>query len=125
MKKWILLGAMMVIILGVVVYNTKFFYPPLPIDSVSKKEVLETLNDSSKDMAKIAKEDDYEWYIARMDQSNRFESVKQMLSQKEWDYKTQEGSGYFFEKNDRKLVVYTQMWTGKYVIVSIPNDWKD
>ncbi|WLD92494.1 hypothetical protein [Alkalihalobacillus sp. AL-G] len=124
MKKGVLIVGGLIIVLGIVAFNSKFYYPPLPIDSISKKEVINSLNDSSTDIVKIAEENGYEWFITRMEQGKAYKNLKRMISDNGWEFKTQEGSGYFFEKDDNTLIATTQMWTGNYVIVKIPKNWK-
>ncbi|MGG3805255.1 hypothetical protein [Metabacillus fastidiosus] len=119
MKKWLLLVGVVIIVISIVAFNSKFYYPSLPVNSVSKKEVLESLNDSSKEIVKIAEENGYDWFITRNEQGKAYENLKRMVSEKEWQFKNQEGSGFFFEKDDKKLIATTEMWTGNYVIVQI------
>ncbi|WP_280139690.1 hypothetical protein [Oceanobacillus limi] len=40
-----------------------------------------------------------------------------MINKNAWVIQKQEGSGYYFKKDDETLIAGTQMWTGKYVIV--------
>jgi hypothetical protein len=124
MKKWLTIIGVIAVILGVAAFNSKFYYPSLPIKSVSKKEVLQSINNSSESIVKIADENGYEWFITRMEQGQGRENFKQMMSENGWEFNTQEGSGYFFEKGERTLIATTQMWTGKYVIVQIPEGWR-
>lgn len=123
MKKWLITIALCVLPLGVIAFNSKFYYPKLPIDSMSKKEVVESINQSSKEMVKIAEENGYEWFITRMEQGKARENLKEMISKKGWKFKEQMGSGYFFEKKDKRLIAETEMWTGNFVIVQVPNTW--
>ena len=125
MKKWLIIIGVLVLTSGIVAFDSKFYYPTLPIESVSKKEVLESLNDSSESIVKIAEENGYEWFITRMEQGKAYENIKNMISKNAWEFQTQEGSGYFFKKDDKTLIAGTQMWTGKYVIVQIPEEWKE
>lgn len=125
MKKWLGLLGMLVIVVGVFAFHSKFYYPPLPIQSISKKDALSLITESSNKLVKIAEEDGYEWFITGFHQGKASDYLKQMLSEKMWQFKTQEGSGYFFEKDGKTLIAETQMWTGKYVIVEIPKEWKD
>lgn len=46
-----------------------------------------------------------------------------MIGSKGWKFKEKEGSGLFFEKGDEKLIVTTEMWTGKYVLVKVPENY--
>ncbi|WLD94631.1 hypothetical protein [Alkalihalobacillus sp. AL-G] len=126
MTRWlIIVVAMLIVIIGIIAFDSKFYYPDLPVDSVSKKEVLEALNESSEDMVKIAEENGFEWYITRMEQGKAHANLKNMISENRWEFQKQEGSGYFFEKDDETLIATTQMWTRKYVIVKIPIDWNE
>lgn len=121
MKKWFIIVAVFVV--GVVAFDSKFYYPALPVDSVSKKEVLKSLNHSTEDIVKIVEEADYEWFISRMEQGKASEHLKQMVGANGWQFETQEGSGYFFKKAEMELIATTQMWTGDYVLIKIPNHW--
>lgn len=121
MRNWLIIVALLVV--GIVIVDSKFYYPTLPFHSVSKKEVLKSLNDSTKDIVKIAEEGDYEWFITRMDQGKASKNLKQMVTENDWKFEKQEGSGYFFNKADMELIATTQMWTGEYVIIKIPKYW--
>ncbi|MFD2639367.1 hypothetical protein [Piscibacillus salipiscarius] len=125
MKRWLIFIGVLTVILGVVAFDSKFYYPTLPIDSVSKREVLESLNDTSEDIVKIAEENGYEWYITPMEQGKAHDNLKNLISKNGWHFKQQEGSGYFFEKGDNTLIATTEMWTVNFVIVKIPSDWKE
>lgn len=117
--------SLVAIILVIVAYNTKFYYPTLPIESVSKREVLQSINESSEPIVKIANEGGYDWFITRADQGEYREILKTMIGDHGWEFETQDGSGYFFEKEDEKLIVTTQMWTGEYVMVQVPVGWEE
>ena len=95
MIKRLTIISIIVIILVLVAYNTKFYYPTLPIESVSTREVLQSINESSEPIVKIANEDGYEWFITRADQGEYREALKAMLSDHGWEFVTQDGSGYF------------------------------
>ncbi|KMJ57197.1 hypothetical protein AB685_17465 [Bacillus sp. LL01] len=125
MIKRIAIISLIAVILGIVAYNSRFYYASLPIESVSKKEVLQSINNSSEPIVKIANEDGYEWFITRDEHGQDDENIKLLMKEHGWEFQTQDGSGYFFEKEDADLIVTTQMWTGKYVIVQVPQDWKE
>ncbi|MFC4559621.1 hypothetical protein ACFO3D_15620 [Virgibacillus kekensis] len=124
MKRGLIIIGRLILIISIMTFNSKFYYPPLPIESVSKKEVLESLNDSAEDIVKITEENGYEWYITLMEQGKSHENLKNTIRGNGWEFQKQEGSGYFFKKDDKTLIVTTEMWTGKYVMVKIPTDWK-
>jgi len=115
MKKLLITIALCVLPLGVIAFNSKFYYPKLPIESMSKKEVVESITQSSKDMVKVAEENGYEWFITRMEQGKARENLKEMISKKGWKFKEQMGSGYIFEKKYKRLIAETEMWTGNFV----------
>lgn len=73
---------------------------------------------------KIANEDGYDWFITRMEQGKGAENMKQLLKEQGWEFEYQEGGGYFFKKSDQSLIVTTQMWTGEYVLVKVPEGWE-
>jgi hypothetical protein len=115
----------LIVILGILAYNSRFYYPTLPIDSVSKKVVLQSIDDSLEPIVKIANEDGYDWFIAQAKQGDYRDALKKMMGEHGWEFEYQEGGGYFFEKGDHRLIVSTQMWTGKYVLVKVPEGWEE
>ncbi|WP_404447777.1 type II toxin-antitoxin system HicA family toxin [Sutcliffiella horikoshii] len=125
MIKRLTIISLIAIILGVLAFNSKFYYPTLPIESVSKKVVLQSINDSSEPIVQIANEDGYDWFITRSNQGEYREALKAMIREHGWEFETQDGSGYFFEKEDEKLIVTTQMWTGEYVMVQVAEEWEE
>lgn len=114
-----------IVTMGVVFYENKYYYPPVPMETVSKKEVLATLKNTSDNIVKIAVEKDYDWFITRMEEGKAYENLKKLISKSGWKYLKQEGSNYFFEKVDKTLIASTEMWTGNYVIVKLPSDWNE
>ncbi|MFG6116872.1 hypothetical protein ACGTN9_17100 [Halobacillus sp. MO56] len=125
MKKWVIIIGVLAVLLGIVAFDSKIYYPTLPIESVSKKEVLESLNDNTEEIVKIAEENNYGWYITLIEQGKAYENLKNFISKNGWQFQKQEGSGFIFEKDDKTLIVTTQMWTGNYVIVKTPMYWKE
>ncbi|WP_404469536.1 type II toxin-antitoxin system HicA family toxin [Sutcliffiella horikoshii] len=125
MIKRLTIISLVAIILVIVAYNNRFYYATLPIESISKKEVLHSINDSSEPIVKIANEDGYDWFITRSDQGEYREILKAMIGDHGWEFDTQDGSGYFFKKEDEMLIITTQMWTGEYVIVQVPEGWEE
>lgn len=125
MIKRLIIISLVAIILVIVVYNTRFYYATLPIDSVSKKEVLHSIKESSEPIVKIANEDGYDWFITQSNYGEYRETLKAMIGDHGWEFETQDGSGYFFKKEDQKLIVTTEMWTGEYVIVQVPEGWEE
>lgn len=104
-----------------ILYYSKIYYPSLPIDSVSKREVVQRAN-KSDDIVYLTKETGYEWYISKVNQGEAYEHLKQMMKKKGWNYKEQMGAGFIFQKENKEIIVESQMWTGKYVIFQIPKN---
>ncbi|MFS0727667.1 hypothetical protein [Paenibacillus sp. 1P07SE] len=47
--------------------------------------------------------------------------MKQRMSEEQWTFVEQMGSGYvFMHKEHTQRIVTSQMWTGKYVLYQIP-----
>ena len=119
-KIGIVIGVIVLLVGGYVFYN-KLYYPPLPIESITKKEVIEKLNNSDVKIIKLTVENGKEWYIVNeRNQLNVGEIIIEMMSQKDWVFQEKDGSGLFFEKQGKRLIVTTQQWTGNYSLVDIP-----
>lgn len=120
--------AVLVVMVAVWIGVNKSYYPSLPIENRSAKEVIGQLNDSDQKIIEIATEEDFTWYITRSQNdgiSVADETIKEMIGSKGWVFKAKEGSGLFFEKEGQSLLVTTQMWTKKYVLVHVPNEFKE
>ena len=106
MKKILITIALIVLLVGAFVFYNKLYYPPLPIETVSKKEVIEKLNHSDQKLIKLTSEKGKEWYIVNeRNQSNVDEIIKEMMNEKDWVFKEKEGSGLFFEKQGEDLII--------------------
>ena len=121
MKKILITIALIVVLVGAFVFYNKLYYPPLPIETISKKEVIEKLNHSDQKIIKLTSEKGKEWYIVNeRNQSNVDEIIKEMMNEKDWVFKEKEGSGLFFEKQGEDLIITTEKWTSNYSLVDIP-----
>jgi len=121
MKKTLITIALIVVLVGAFVFYNKLYYPSLPIETISKKEVIKKLNNSDEIIIKLAEEDGKEWYIVNeRNQSNVDEIIKDIMNEKDWVFKEKDGSGLFFEKQGEDLIITTQKWTGNYSLVDIP-----
>ena len=106
---------------GAFVFYNKLYYPSLPIETLSKKEVIEKLNNSDETIIKLTNENEKVWFIVNeRNQSVVDEVIIDLMSQKEWVFKGKDGSGLFFEKLDDDLMITTQKWTRNYSLVDIP-----
>ncbi|OXS72652.1 hypothetical protein B1B04_15245 [Lysinibacillus sp. KCTC 33748] len=126
MQKVIVSIGLIILLVGTFVFYNKFYLPPLPIESISKKTVIEKINDSETRMVKLRKENGKEWYVLKGENiSTADEMIKEMLDQNGWVFKEKDGRGLFFERHGENLIVTTQMWTGDYVLVDFPADFNE
>ncbi|WP_025027379.1 hypothetical protein [Caldalkalibacillus mannanilyticus] len=119
-KRFIIFVLLSFIGLFLISAYTKFYYPPLPVDSISKRATLNKISESADSIVKLTDEKNYEWYISKMNQGQAYEHIKKLMMDRGWIFKEQQGSGYFFEKGNSVIIVESEMWTGKYVIFKIP-----
>jgi hypothetical protein len=119
-KVAIIMGLIGLILLGILYYS-KAYYPPLPFDSVSKREVLDAVEDANGALAKVTEDDGYEWYIAKMEQGQAYDHLKAMMKAQGWEFVEQMGSAFLFKQGDADLIVESEMWTGYYVLFQIPS----
>lgn len=126
MKNMLLAIGLMIVFVGAFVFYNKLYYPSLPIENMSKKEVIEKLNNSDEKIVKLLNENGQQWYIiSERNISIADEIIKEMVSQYGWVFKQKDGNGLFFEKQGENLIISTQMWTGDYVLVNIPPTLKE
>ena len=126
MKKILITIGLIVLFVGAFGFYNKLYYPSLPIETISKKEVIDKLNDSDKKIIKLTSEKGKVWYIVNdRNQSNVDELIIEMMSEKDWVFKEQEGSGLFFEKQGEDLIITTQKWTSNYSLVYIPREFDE
>lgn len=107
------------ILLGVLFYF-KSYYPDLPIDTVSKREAIDKVNNANQPIVRLTEENGNEYYISKMQQGKAYDHLKQMMSDRGFVFKEQMGAGYIFQKESVEVIVEGQMWSGKYVIFQVP-----
>lgn len=126
MKKLIVTFGLVIIFVFAYIFYNKLYYPSLPIENMSKREVLQEIRQSNEELVKLSKENGHEWYvITKGNQGIATDIIKEMVTQYGWTYNEQMGSGHFFEKNEERLIVTTQMWTSHYVLVQIPTNFNE
>lgn len=121
MNKWAYLLGILIILCGFLFYK-EVISPPLPLNSVSKKEVINKVSKSSGEIIKIAEEDGYQWYISEEKQGKASENLKGLMKEKGWNYKKQVSSGIVFQSEQGEIIVLSSMWTKKYVIFHFPKE---
>ena len=125
MKKILFAILLIAALAGAYIFINKLYYPALPIDTISKKQVLDRLHHSDEKIVFLTTENGKEWFIIdERNQENRAEIITDMLQNYGWAYIEQMGSGFFFEKQNEILIVTTQKWTGNYTLVDIPINYK-
>ena len=125
MKKISIIILLITALVGAYIFINKLYYPALPIDTISKKEVLDRLHQSDEKIVHLTTENGKEWFIVdERNQANKAEIIINMLQNYGWSFIEQMGSGLFFEKQDEKLIVTTQKWTSNYSLVDIPINYK-
>jgi len=127
LKKIVFILGIVIVIVAVFIFVIKSYHPPLPIESLSAKEVIGKLEKSDSKVVEIAIEDDTIWYITRTGNegiSTADENIKQMISSNGWEFKEKDGSGLFFEKDGERLIATTQMWSKKYVLIKVQSKFK-
>ncbi len=50
------------------------------------------------------------------------EMIKERMEDEDWTYVEQNGSGYFFEKDNRKVVVTTKIWNRNFLKITVENN---
>lgn len=117
-----------VVIAVVFIIISKSYYPTLPVDGLSAKETIKKLKKSDEKIVEIGKDNNSIWYITKNGEdgiSTVDENIKKMISAEGWQFKDKMGSGLFFEKDDKQLIVTTQMWTKKYVLIQVHNQFNE
>ncbi|WP_053365893.1 hypothetical protein [Bacillus sp. FJAT-27245] len=108
-------------IVGAILLTSKFYYPPLPIQQMSKKEVVEKGHRSNGQLLKLSTEKNYDWYIIEEENMETTdEAIKAFVNRYGWNYFQKEGSGLFFKKHGEMLIITTEKWTRDYTLIKMP-----
>lgn len=92
MKKvgFFVIGIVIVIVAAFLfVIANKTYYPALPIDHLSAKEVIKKLEESEDKVVEIVIEDNAIWYITRTENQGILkadENIKQLVSSNGWEF---------------------------------------
>lgn len=128
MKRVVIVLSLVILIGAIYVFISKTYYPALPIEDLSAKETIQKLENSDENLVEIATDEGSTWYITRSlneGVQTADENVEQMLALSGWKFTEKLGAGLFFEKDDKKLMVTTQMWTKKYVLVQVRDEFRE
>lgn len=50
------------------------------------------------------------------------EMIKERMKNEDWTYIEQDGAGYFFEKDNQRIVVTTKIWNRSFVKIIVENN---
>jgi hypothetical protein len=118
MKKSIALAGIAIIIFCICLYVA---IPPLPFNNRNPIHVILETEGSDEAMTNIKQEQDYNWFLTKLTQKEA--NIKMIKYQAEigWKFVDQLGSGLIFQNKHReKMVIESQMWTGRYVLYRVP-----
>lgn len=115
-----IIGIMILAVLLFII-GSKSYYPPLPVDSLSKQAALKLLNSSSEGLVKLADEEQFSWYGFKGNQQEGSRMLQSAMQDRAWTFKEQDGAGYFFvDKDEDTKIVISQMWTSSFILYKIP-----
>lgn len=120
----IILSGCVLIGLGILLmFMSKAYYPQLPMEGISKREVFTLLRQSENELVPLIKNDNTLWYGYKGNQQDASNAMRHRMLEAEWTFVDQMGSGYFFTNKDNdKRTVTSQMWTGSYVLYQIQKE---
>lgn len=105
-----------------IVFNNKSYYPPLPMEKVTKRELLQLVDEHHQGLVQITVDEEHSWYIFEGNQLEGATALKAMMKEQDLVFVEQMGAGYFFEDHKSNSVIVTsQMWTSKYVLYKVPS----
>ncbi|RNB84902.1 hypothetical protein [Brevibacillus panacihumi] len=115
-----------ILIIGVWSYFNRpsFLYPALPFSHPDKSSVVAKLKQADDEMliplTTADSDTRYYWLGAKSAQSGEAKSLKSLLQTRGWTFAEQEGAGYFFEKEQQRIVITAQMWSSDFVLYKVP-----
>lgn len=125
-RKHLIFGIVFVVLLcvGIIIYNMRLYMPELPVDQITRQQVYQKINDSQQQdsLIYLTHEDGYHWYVFEGNQKEGKLAFEKLLKSENINFVEQLGAGYIFEKNNKRIIIESQMWTGKYVIYQVPEE---
>lgn len=111
------------LILGGVLICLNIYCPLLPLNSISRNDVIKQVNKSHEKIVKISEENGYQWYISEMEEESAYKNLKLLMRKKGWYFKKQVDSGFVFQNDQGEIKVSKRtwrMWGKKYIIFYFP-----
>jgi hypothetical protein len=120
MKKWIIPVVILCLIAVNAALSTKFHYPELPFTNKTKQEVATLATSSELPLSKVTQQDGYVWLVTDDSLDVAVDSLKQRMKKNGWNFVEQYGSSYLFEKNNEKVFIESEQWTGNFLLFQLP-----
>ncbi|MCP3739279.1 hypothetical protein [Rossellomorea sp. BNER] len=118
MKKSIALAGIAIIIFCICLYVA---IPPLPFNNRNPIHVILETEGSDEAITNIKEEQDYNWFLTKLTQKEANIEMIKYQAERGWMFVDQLGSGLIFQnKHSEKMVIESQMWTGRYVLYRVP-----
>ncbi|XEC97274.1 hypothetical protein AB6A23_12395 [Paenibacillus tarimensis] len=116
----LLIAVIVVAIAGFYIYTIKAYYPPLPVEGLSKRDAVALLNEEEGGLVKLHEDHQYIWYGYKGNQLDASKALINEMKIKQWTYKDQMGAGYFFvDEAKEERIITSQMWTSKFVLFKV------
>jgi len=112
----------MVILAGAVLYMGKYYYPPLPFDGSSKREVVKKLDTSNGEFVLLAEGVKMNWYGFKGNMHDAGQALQDLMRERNLAFIEQMGAAYLFEDAEgNRIIVESEQWTGRYRMFEVPN----
>lgn len=105
-------------------FSSKAYYPELPFEAGSKKEVVEKLEATHNDLVELSNAHGFYWLGFKGNHKQGKDKVIKLMEDRGLRYAFYEGSGIFFE-NGEMVVITGVQWTSKYILYKVPEERKD
>ncbi|NIK76783.1 hypothetical protein FHS15_001908 [Paenibacillus castaneae] len=112
----------LVVVFGAVslwIYSSKGYYPTLPFEGGTKKEIVDKLKGSNEELVELALNNGYYWIGFEGNQEDGRNKMIRRMEDQGLEYIAYEGSGIFFG-NKEKIIITGTMWTRNYVLYKVP-----
>ncbi|MCM3783406.1 hypothetical protein M3231_10510 [Neobacillus mesonae] len=117
---------LLIVIFAAIFIANKEYYPNLPFEGMSKKEAVNLLNQNPGTLQVLSESGDTVWMAMKGNLSEGKEQIMSLMEARGWNYRTQEGSGYFFTKEDltstdtvpqrADKIVTSRVWTRDIIL---------
>lgn len=115
-KLYSVFGAILLVLFVVIIYvnNNKN-------NSVDSLDSLDS-SENSIIIFEVTPEGDGIYLSKQATTDDPYELLKERMEREGWTYTHQNGSGLFFKKGEKQIVVETEIWRSEYIKYDIPNN---